>query len=72
MMKMFVQYHQEALKALRSGVPLPRIRGMQVIAPMLRAKFAIESEELDKLESLVQQMLGEFASLSDLQEAKAA
>jgi V/A-type H+-transporting ATPase subunit A len=72
MMKMFVQYHQEALKALRSGVPLPRIRGMQVIAPMLRAKFAIKSEELGKLESLVQQMFGEFASLSDLREAKAA
>ncbi|MGD0145804.1 MAG: V-type ATP synthase subunit A [Nitrososphaerales archaeon] len=72
MMKMFVQYYQAALKALRSGVPLPRIRGMQVIAPMLRAKFAIKSEELGKLESLAQQMSDEFASLSDLQEAKAA
>ena len=72
MMKMFVQYHQEALKALRSGVPLPKIRGMQVIAPMLRAKFAIESEELGKLESLARQMFDEFASLSSLPEATAA
>jgi V/A-type H+-transporting ATPase subunit A len=71
MMKMFVQYHREALKALRSGVPLPKIRAMQVIAPMLRAKFAIKSEELGKLESLVQQMFEEFASLSNLPEAKA-
>ena len=71
MMKMFVQYYQEALKTLRSGVPLPRIRGMQVIAPMLRAKFAIKSEELSKLESLAQQMFDEFASLSNLPEAKA-
>jgi len=72
MMKMFVQYHQEALKALRSGVPLPRIRGMQVIAPILRAKFAIKSEELGKLESLARQMFEEFGSLSSLPEATAA
>jgi V/A-type H+-transporting ATPase subunit A len=63
MMKMFVSYHQEALKALRNGVPLARIRGMQVIAPMLRAKFAIKGEELDKLDALGKQMLDEFASL---------
>jgi len=72
MMKMFVQYHQEALKALRNGVPLPRIRGMQVIASMLRAKFAIKSEDLDKLESVSQQMFDEFAGLSKPLEANAA
>jgi V/A-type H+-transporting ATPase subunit A len=72
LMKMFVQFHQEALKALRSGIPLPRIRGMQVIAPMLRAKFAVRSEDLGKLESLAQQMFGEFAGLSTPAEAEAA
>jgi V/A-type H+/Na+-transporting ATPase subunit A len=72
MMKMFVQYHQEALKALRNGTPLAKIRGMQVIAPMLRAKFAIKSEELDKLESLSKQMFDEFSSISGVQEVRAA
>jgi len=72
MMKMFVQYHQEALKALRNGVPLAKIRSMTVIAPMLRAKFAIKSEELDKLDALVKQMYDEFASLSGVQETKLA
>ncbi len=72
MMKMFVQYHQEALKALRSGVPLSKVRGMQIIAPMLRAKFAIKSEELDKLDSLIRQMFDEFSSLSSVQEVRAA
>jgi len=71
MMKMFVQYHQEALKALRNGTPLARIRGMQVIAPMLRAKFAIKSDELDKLESLSRQMFDEFSSISGVQEVRA-
>jgi len=69
---MFVQYHQEALKALRNGTPLAKIRGMQVIAPMLRAKFAIKSEELGKLESLSKQMFDEFSSTSGVQEVKAA
>jgi V/A-type H+-transporting ATPase subunit A len=72
MMKMLVQFHQEALKALRNGVPLARIRGMQVIAPMLRAKFAIKSEELGKLEALSKQMFDEFSSISGVQEVKAA
>jgi V/A-type H+/Na+-transporting ATPase subunit A len=71
MMKMYVQFHQEALKALRNGVPLAKIRGMQVVAPMLRAKFAIKNEELDKLEALVKQMFDEFSSLSAVQEVRA-
>ena len=72
MMKMFVQFHQEALKALRNGVPLARIRGMQVVAPMLRAKFAIKNEKLEDLEAIVKQMFDEFGSLSTVQEVRTA
>ena len=72
MMKMFVQFHQEALRALRNGVPLAKIRGMQVIAPMLRAKFAIKSEDLGKLEDLGKQMFDEFSSVSGVQEVREA
>lgn len=71
MMKMFVQFHQEALKAVRNGVPLAKIRGMQVIAPMLRAKFAIKSEDLGKLDALAKQMFDEFNSISGVQEVAA-
>jgi len=72
MMRMFVRFHQEALRSIRNGVPLARIRGMQVIAPMLRAKFAIKSEEPEKLQALAKQMLDEFASLGGVQEVKAS
>jgi V/A-type H+/Na+-transporting ATPase subunit A len=72
MMKMFVQFHQEALKALRNGIPLAKIRGMQVIAPMLRAKFAIKSEDLVKLDALSRQMFDEFSSVSGVQEVPAS
>ncbi|MDV3277835.1 MAG: V-type ATP synthase subunit A [Nitrososphaerales archaeon] len=70
MMKMYVQFYQEALKALRNGVPLAKIRAMQVTAPMLRSKFALTNDELDKLDALVKQMYDEFASLSGVQEVK--
>src|SRR5438445_6298595 len=42
MMKMFVQYHQEALKSLKNAVTLAKLRSMQVISKMLRSKFAIK------------------------------
>jgi hypothetical protein len=43
---------------------------MPVIAPMLRAKFAVKNEELDKLDALVKRMFGEFQSLGGLQEIR--
>ena len=64
MMKMFVQYHQEALKSLHNAVPLPKLRSMQVISKMLRSKFAIKNEELAKLDAIIQEMFAEFAALS--------
>jgi len=72
MMKMFVQFHQEALRAVRNGVSLTKIRGMQIIAPMLRAKFAIKSEDLGKLEALSKQMLDEFSSISNVPQVRTA
>lgn len=71
LMKMFVEFYQEASKSLRNGIPLQKIRGMQVIAPMLRAKFAIRNEEPGKLEALVKQMFTEFASLAAVPEVQA-
>ena len=70
MMKMFVQFHQEAVKALRAGVPLAKVRGMQVTAKMLRSKFAIKNDELAKLDALGKEMLAEFASFGGVQELK--
>ncbi len=73
MMKMFVQYHQEALKSLRNNVPLAKLRSRQVISKMLRSKFAIKNEELPKLDAIVQEMFAEFAALSGVkQELKIA
>lgn len=71
-MKMFVGFYDEALKALRNGVPLSKIRSMQAIAKMLRAKFAIKNDEMGKLDALAKEMHDEFASLATVQEVRAA
>jgi V/A-type H+-transporting ATPase subunit A len=70
MMKMFVMFYNEALRALRNGVALSKIRGMQVIPKMLRAKFAISNEEMDKLDQLVDEMFGEFKSMYEVKEVR--
>ncbi|MBI3022887.1 MAG: V-type ATP synthase subunit A, partial [Thaumarchaeota archaeon] len=52
MLRMFITYHEQALKALQSGVPLSKMRAMPVISKMLRCKFAIKSEDFEKLDVL--------------------
>lgn len=69
MLRMFITYHEEALKALGAGVPLAKMRAMPVISKMLRCKFAIKSEDIEKLDVLHNEMLGEFAALG-VQEVK--
>jgi V/A-type H+-transporting ATPase subunit A len=67
MLRTLVEYHEESLKLLRAGVPLSKMRGMQVISKMLRAKFAIKNEELDKLDAVNAEMMAEFASLGEME-----
>jgi V/A-type H+-transporting ATPase subunit A len=70
MMRMFVSFHEEALKALKAGVPLAKIRSMPVISKMLRSKFAITSDQIGKMDELIQEMMDQFKAVSGIQEAK--
>jgi V/A-type H+-transporting ATPase subunit A len=64
LLKLFVEFYQEALKALRAGVGLDTIRAMSIIPKLLRAKFEIRTEEVEKLETLREEMLNEFQKIS--------
>jgi V/A-type H+-transporting ATPase subunit A len=64
LLKLFVEFYQEALKALRAGVGLDTIRAMSIIPKLLRAKFEIRNEEVEKLETLREEMLNEFQKIS--------
>jgi len=67
LLKIFVEFYQEALKALRAGVGLDTIRAMSIIPKLLRAKFEIRNEEVEKLEKLREEMLNEFQKISAME-----
>jgi V/A-type H+-transporting ATPase subunit A len=67
LLKLFVEFYQEALKALRAGVGLDTIRAMSIIPKLLRAKFEIRNEEVEKLETLREEMLNEFQKIGAME-----
>jgi V/A-type H+-transporting ATPase subunit A len=67
LLKLFVEFYQEALKALRTGVGLDTIRAMSIIPKLLRAKFEIRNEEVEKLETLREEMLNEFQKIGAME-----
>lgn len=70
LLKVFTEFYEHALRALRSGVPLEDIRAMPVIPKTMRAKFEIKSEEADKLDGLLEEVVQAFAALQKGLEVK--
>ncbi|HEX2557852.1 MAG TPA: V-type ATP synthase subunit A, partial [Nitrososphaera sp.] len=52
LVKLMVKFYKEAQKALKAGAPLADIRAMPIIPSLLKAKFEIPEEQLNKLEDL--------------------
>ncbi|MEM4297999.1 MAG: V-type ATP synthase subunit A, partial [Nitrososphaerota archaeon] len=71
LLKIFTEFYDQALRALRSGVPLDEIRAMPVIPKTMRAKFEIKNEEVDKLDGLLEEVIEAFADLQKGWEVKA-
>jgi V/A-type H+/Na+-transporting ATPase subunit A len=55
-----VKFYKEAQKALKAGAPLADIRAMPIIPSLLKAKFEIPEEQLNKLEDLDKQIDSQF------------
>jgi len=70
LIKLFLDFYYEALKSLKRGSSLESTRSMNIITKLLRAKYEIKGEELEKLDNLKQEMLSEFEKLI-VMEAKA-
>lgn len=64
LLKILVEYYREALNALRGGAPLAELRAMPIIPKLLRAKFEIRDEELEKLDDLRAEMLNAFKRIT--------
>jgi V/A-type H+/Na+-transporting ATPase subunit A len=70
LVKLMVRFYKEALKALREGTPLADIRAMPVISSLLKAKFEIPDEEVQRLDSLENEMIELFKKLQSKEEVK--
>ncbi len=60
LVKLIVNYHKEAQKALKEGITLADIRTMSIIPSILKAKFEIPDEDIAKLDQLDKQMHEQF------------
>ncbi len=65
LLKGMVDFHKEAVKALREGASLADIRAMPIITRMLKAKFEIPDEELNKIDELHNDMVAQFKQLTE-------
>jgi len=70
LVKLMVRFYKEALKALREGTPLADVRAMPVISSLLKAKFEIPDEEVQKLDGLENGMIEQFKKLQSKEEVK--
>jgi V/A-type H+-transporting ATPase subunit A len=57
---MMVKFYGEAQKALKAGISLADIRAMPIITSLLKAKFEIPEDQLNKLDELDRQMDEQF------------
>jgi V/A-type H+-transporting ATPase subunit A len=63
LVKLIVNYHKEAQKALKEGITLADIRTMPIIPSILKAKFEIPDEDIAKLDQLDKQMHEQFEKI---------
>jgi V/A-type H+/Na+-transporting ATPase subunit A len=70
LVKVMVRFYKEALKALREGTSLADIRAMPVISSLLKAKFEIPDEEVQRLDALENGMIEQFRRLESKEGVK--
>jgi len=63
MLKMFVEFYDMALDAIKRGVKIADIRALKVIPKMLRAKYSIRNDETEKFDEISSEMRGEIEAL---------
>ena len=52
MLRLFGDFYKESLNALKSGVPLSEIRSLPIITQIMRAKYEITDDDLEKMDDL--------------------
>ena len=70
LLRIFVDFHEKALQSLKNGTSLNDIRAMPIIPKLLRAKFEIKNEEVEKLTLLRDEIQKTFLDLQKSLEKK--
>jgi len=70
LVKLIVDFYNNAQKSLKEGIPLSDIRSMAIIPSILKAKFEIPDDQLSKLDELENELNMQFKNTST-QEVKA-
>jgi V/A-type H+-transporting ATPase subunit A len=60
MVRLMVKFYKEAQKALKAGIPLADIRAMPIIPALLKSKFEIPEDQLNKFDELDRQINEQF------------
>jgi V/A-type H+-transporting ATPase subunit A len=60
MVGLMVKFYREAQKALRAGIPLADMRAMPIIPALLKSKFEIPEDQLNKFDELDRQIKEQF------------
>tara|TARA_B100000949_G_scaffold235510_2_gene259266 strand:- start:3352 stop:5142 length:1791 start_codon:yes stop_codon:yes gene_type:complete len=64
MMKIYVNFYKECQKALSNGVSLESIRSLPVISQIIRSKYEISDNELEKMDELYKITMKSITELS--------
>ena len=70
LLKIIVEFGKEANKALKEGASLPDITKMPIITRLLKAKFEIPNDQLEKFDELANDMIIQFKQLTGKQEVE--
>ena len=60
MVRLMVKFYKEAQKALKAGTSLADIRAMPIIPSLLKSKFEIPEDQLNKFDDLDRQINEQF------------
>jgi V/A-type H+/Na+-transporting ATPase subunit A len=70
LVKLMVNFHKEAQRALKEGASLPDIRAMPIITTLLKAKFEVPDDQVNKLDNISKDMSDQFHKVIGHEEVK--
>ena len=70
LVKLMVNFHKEAQRALKEGAALADIRAMPIITTLLKAKFEIPDDQVHKLDDISKDMRDQFHKVTGHEEVK--